>query len=137
MENFKTFVLGLDYLRETAEAITQRCCVKMVNLGILQNSQESAYGRVSFLIKLQASGLKLYWKETQFFRVNYAKFLTNTFCYRRPPLAAFEIGSLPDCTKMRPFVDLAQESSKLLSAKLWNMRAGSLCQTPPIHLSEP
>ena len=137
MENFKTFVLGLDYLRETAEAITQRCCVKMVNLGILQNSQESAYGRVSFLIKLQASGLKIYWKRDTVLSCELCEILTNTFCYRRPPLAAFEIGSLPDRTKMRPFVDLAQESSKLLSAKLWNMRAGSLCQTPPIHLSEP
>ena len=37
--------------------ISSRCSVKMVFLNILQNSQGNTFGKVSFLIKLQASGL--------------------------------------------------------------------------------
>ena len=36
------------------------CSVKKVFLEISQNSQENTYATVSFLIKLQASGLQLY-----------------------------------------------------------------------------
>ena len=42
------------------EAVVQRCSVKKVFLEISQNSQENTCARVSFLIKLQASGLQLY-----------------------------------------------------------------------------
>ena len=40
------------------EVVTQRCSVKKVFLEILQNSQENTRARVSFLIKLQARGLR-------------------------------------------------------------------------------
>ena len=39
----------------TTEVVVRRCSVKKVFLKILQNSQEKTCGRVSFLIKLQAS----------------------------------------------------------------------------------
>ena len=38
------------------EAAAQRCSLKKVFLEISQNSQENTCARVSFLIKLQASG---------------------------------------------------------------------------------
>ena len=41
-----------------SEAVTQRCSVKKVSLEISQNSQENNFARVSFFIKLQASGLR-------------------------------------------------------------------------------
>ena len=41
------------------EAVAQRCSVKKVFLEILQNSQENTCARVSFLIKLQTSGIYL------------------------------------------------------------------------------
>ena len=41
------------------ETVAQRCSVKKVFLKILQNSQENAYARVSFSIKLQAEGKSL------------------------------------------------------------------------------
>ena len=41
-----------------SEAIVQTCSVKMVFLEISQNFQENTCARVSFLIKLQASGLR-------------------------------------------------------------------------------
>ena len=44
------------FLFYPAEAVVQRCSVKKVFLEILQNSQENTCARVSFLIKLQASG---------------------------------------------------------------------------------
>ena len=45
---------------ENVEAVARRCSVKKVFLEISQNSQENTCARVSFLIKLQASGLQLY-----------------------------------------------------------------------------
>ena len=42
------------------EAVVRRCSLKKVFLKISQNSQENTCARVSFLIKLQASGLQLY-----------------------------------------------------------------------------
>ena len=42
------------------EAVGQRCSVKKAFLEISQNSQENTCARVSFLLKLQASGLQLY-----------------------------------------------------------------------------
>ena len=49
-----------DDLLECIEAVIQRCSVKQVFLEISQNLQEDTCARVSFLIKLQASGLQLY-----------------------------------------------------------------------------
>ena len=73
--------------RETmlhAEAVVQSCSVKKVFLEISQNSQENACSRVSFLIKLQASGLspttllkKRLWHRC--FPVNFVKFLRTPF----------------------------------------------------------
>ena len=67
-----------------AEAVAQRCSVKKVFLGISQNSQENTCARISFLIKLQASGLRLstllkkrFWHWC--FPVNFAKFLRLPF----------------------------------------------------------
>ena len=40
------------------EAVVRRCSVKKVFLEISQNSQENTCARVSFLIKLQALGLR-------------------------------------------------------------------------------
>ena len=42
------------------EAVVRSCSVKKVFLEISQNSQENTCARVSFLIKLQSSGLQLY-----------------------------------------------------------------------------
>ena len=47
-----------------SEAATRGVLCKEVFLKISQNSQENTCARVSFLIKLQASGLQLYQKET-------------------------------------------------------------------------
>ena len=41
---------------QSPEAVAQRCSVKKVFLEIPQNSRENNCARVSFLIKLQASG---------------------------------------------------------------------------------
>ena len=57
-------------VRVFPEAVAQMCSVKKVFLEISQNSLENTCARVSFLIKLRASGLK------------------NTFLYRTPPVAA-------------------------------------------------
>ena len=64
-----------------AEEDVQRCSVKKVFLEISQNSQENTCSRVSFLIKLQASCLKLYEKRLwhRCFPVNLAKFLWMPF----------------------------------------------------------
>ena len=47
----------------TTEAVVRRCSVKKVFLKISQNSKENTGARVSFLIKLQTSGLQLYHKK--------------------------------------------------------------------------
>ena len=46
------------------EAVAQRCSVKKVFFKISQNSKENTCARLSFLIKLQASGLNYIKKET-------------------------------------------------------------------------
>ena len=43
-----------------SEAVGQRCSIKKLFLEISQNPQENTCARVSFLIKLQDSGLQLY-----------------------------------------------------------------------------
>ena len=45
---------------DVTQAVAQRCFVKKVFLEISQYSQEDNCARVSFLIKLQVSGLQLY-----------------------------------------------------------------------------
>ena len=45
---------------ELKEAVAKSCSVKKVLLEVSQKSQENTCARVSFLIKLQASGLQLY-----------------------------------------------------------------------------
>ena len=47
------------FLKRT-EAVARRCTVKKVFLQIPQNSKENTCVRVSFLIKLEATGLQLY-----------------------------------------------------------------------------
>ena len=53
-------MLYLSIIIPILEAVVQRCSVKKVFLEISQNSQENTCARVSFLIKLQGSGLQLY-----------------------------------------------------------------------------
>ena len=69
------------------EAVTQTCSVKKAFLEISLNSQESTCARVSILIKLQASGLKI---ETlaQVFSCEFCEISKKTFSYRTPPVAA-------------------------------------------------
>ena len=66
------------------EAVVQRCSVKKVFLEISKNPQENTCDRVSFLIKLQASGLrsapllkKRLWHRC--FPVDFTKFLRTPF----------------------------------------------------------
>ena len=47
-------------LKELTEASTRGVLSEKMFLKILQNSQENACARVSFLVKLQTSGLQLY-----------------------------------------------------------------------------
>ena len=46
--------------KKTTEAVNRKCSVKKVFLKISQNSQENTCARISFLIKLQVSGVQLY-----------------------------------------------------------------------------
>ena len=71
------------------EAFTRRCSIKKVFLEILQNSQESIYTRVSFLIKLQDSACNFIKNETgaQVFLWIFKKNLTELLSYRTPPAA--------------------------------------------------
>ena len=51
-----------DILLFETETVAWRCLVKKVFLEILQNSQENTCVGVSFLTKLQASALQLYYE---------------------------------------------------------------------------
>ena len=55
--NFQKLLLRRTQIVQTTEAVAQRCSENKMFLKILQNSQESTRARVSFLIKLPASGL--------------------------------------------------------------------------------
>ena len=59
----------------------------MVFLKISQNSQENTCAGVSFLIKLQKSGLQHYLKRDSS-TGEFCKIFNNTFFYRTPPVAA-------------------------------------------------
>ena len=65
----------------SSEAATKDVLWKKVFLEILQNSQENICARVSFSIKLQASGLQLNKKEilAQVFSCEFCKISKNTF----------------------------------------------------------
>ena len=51
--------VGLKHMMFTQETVVQRCSVKKVFLEISQSPQENTCTRVSFLIKLQASDLRI------------------------------------------------------------------------------
>ena len=64
------------------EAVVQWCSVKKMFLELLLNSQENTSTRVSFLIKLQASGVELYFKKRLWhwcFPVSFEKFVKAPF----------------------------------------------------------
>ena len=67
--------------KEKIEAATRDVLYKKVFLEILQNSQENACARVSFLIRLQVSACNFIKKRTsgRCFPAKYAKFLRTTF----------------------------------------------------------
>ena len=69
------------------QAVTQRCSIKKVFLKISQYSQENTCAKASFLIKLQASGMK---QETleQVFSCEFCEISKNTFLHRTPLVAA-------------------------------------------------
>ena len=79
------------------EAVVQWCSVKKVFLGIPQNSLENTCARVSFLIKLQASGLNFIKKETlaQVFSCEFCEISKNTFFHRASSVAAFVVCACP------------------------------------------
>ena len=58
-------------------------------LEILRNSEENTCARDSFLLKLQALSLQLYYKESmaEVFSCKFCKISKNIFFYRRPLLA--------------------------------------------------
>ena len=72
------------------EAVDGRCSVKKIFLEIAQKSQENTCAKVSFLIKLQASGLQPIKKETlaQVLSCEFCEISKNTFSYRTPPAVA-------------------------------------------------
>ena len=77
---------------ETLEAVTRRYSAKKVFLEVSQNSQENTCARVSFLIKLLASGCNFIEKETlaHVFSCEFCEVSENTFYYRTPLVAASE-----------------------------------------------
>ena len=98
-----------------AEAVVQRCSVKMVFLEISQNSQENTSARVSFLIKLQ----DVIKKETltQVFSCEFCEVSKNTFFHRTPLLAASEMATELTCSVC---VGVAGEAHKcILCKKKW------------------
>ena len=76
----------------TPEATTRGVLWKKVFLEILQNSQESTCVRVSFLIKLQAWGLRraTLLKKGRVFSCEFYETSKNSFFYRIPLVAASE-----------------------------------------------
>ena len=79
-----------------AEALVQRCSVKKAFLKISQNSQESTYSRISFLIKLQADLTLQKKKKKALSQVFSCKFweILKTFFYRATlVVASFNDGS--------------------------------------------
>ena len=60
-ETFPAYIILPQIFRNifSLEAVTQRYSLKKVFLEISQNSEENTWARVSFLIKLQASGCNI------------------------------------------------------------------------------
>ena len=79
------------------EAVTRRCSVKKVVIGILQNSRESTCARVFFLIKLQALVCNFIKKETlaQMFSCEFCKISKSTFSYGTLPQTASLVHQQP------------------------------------------
>ena len=73
------------------EAVACRCSVKKVFLEISQNSQENVCARVSFLIKLHASGLQILVKKrlAQVFSCEFCEISKNTFSEEHLWVTAF------------------------------------------------
>ena len=74
-----------------SEPVVQRCSVKKVLLEISQNSQENSCARDSFLTKLQALGLQLYFKKetlAQVLTCEFCEISRDTFFHRTPLVAA-------------------------------------------------
>ena len=67
------------------EAVARRCSAIKVFLEIPQNSQENTCARVSFLTKLQEKATL-----AQVFSWEFCRISIYTFCYRTPPVAAFD-----------------------------------------------
>ena len=73
-----------DQKKRLPEAVVCSCSVTNVFLELSQNSQENTYAGVSFLLKLQAWGLRpaTLWKKRLWYRcfpVNFVKFLRTPF----------------------------------------------------------
>ena len=81
---------------QNSGAATRGVLHKKVFLEISQDSQENTYVRVSFLIKLHASGLQLYHKgdSCQVFYCDICEISKNTFSYKTPLVAASQNGCL-------------------------------------------
>ena len=67
--------------------------MKKVFLEVSQNSQENTCARISFLIKMLAEACNFIKIETlvQMFYCEFCEISRNTFIYRTPPVAAFEV----------------------------------------------
>ena len=89
---FIWFPLTLQNQPTNLEAVVQWCSVKKVFLEVLQNSQENSCARVSFLIKLQTSGIQICWKGDSGVGIfcEVCESSKNTFSYKTPLIAAFE-----------------------------------------------
>ena len=76
---------GLQYLKAASQRYTVQnvFCKKRCFLKISQISQENICSKVSFLIKLQASG----WGSALVFSFEFCEIFKNTFSYRTPPVA--------------------------------------------------
>ena len=114
LANNSIMELGTKLFKDT-EAVLQRCSVKKVALEISQNSLKSTCARVSFLIKLLGSGLRLYytrlWRRS--FPVNFAKFLRTPF-HRTPLVAASE-------DTLKAFNNFRNEQQKVYELMLFDM----------------
>ena len=113
----KEMFWGQSFQFTTVLWVVQGCSVKLVLLEISQNSQENTCARVSFLIKLQALGLRqatLLKKQTlaQEFSCEFCRIFENTFFYRTPLAVSSDTVHL-HCTK---------KSSFLLMISLVNVR---------------
>ena len=85
-----SFCWSFRLLKLFLDAVARRCSVNKVFLEILQNSLENTCTRVSFLIKLQASGTREQETLAQEFFCQFCENSKNAFSYRTPAVAASE-----------------------------------------------